>query len=158
MLHYRCWFECIDDDQMSFSILLHGETEEDIQAQINEMIEDERQESGREYRAQCEPMTTEELIAEKENDLKRRVEFVYLDAITSPETTMKEYHKLQKDPDTRWKAIDYFVNKVRVGKLVQGSANLDKLSVQSYNDYVKRLMDAKTMTEYQSIIEEIKKI
>lgn len=158
MLHYRCWFECMDDDQMSYSMLLHGETEEEIQAQVDEMIEDEKQESGREYKAQREPMTTEELIAEKEDELIRRVKFEYLNAVTSDGITIREYHRLQRNPDTRWKAVDYFEEKIRVEKIVQGSANLDKLTVRLYNEYVKRLMDAKTMTEYKSIVEEIKKI
>ena len=158
MVHYRGFFECINDDRMSFATLLHGETEEDVQSQVNEIIESERKESGMEYKAQLDPMTTDEVIAEKENDLKRRVEMVYLDAMLGPDATVMEYKKLQRNPDTRWKAIDYFANKMRVERLVQDSANLDRLSVRLYNDYVKKLMDAQTMTEYQATIEEIKKI
>ena len=158
MVHYRGWFECINDDRMSFTTLLHGETEEDIQTQVNEMLECEKQESGMEYTAKIEPMTTDEVIAEKENDLKRRVEMVYLDTMLGAHATVREYNKLQRNPDTRWKAIDYFTNKMRVERLVQDSANLDRLSVQLFNNYVNKLMVAKTMTEYQSIIEEIKKI
>ena len=158
MLHYLGWFECADDDQMSFSTLLHGETEEDIQTQLNEIIECERKESGMEYKVQINPMTTEEVIAEKENDLKIRIISVYLDSVTNPETTVKEYMKLRKNPDPYWKAIDYFMETIRAEKLVRDTANLDKLSVRLYNDYVNKLMNAKTMTEYQSIIDEIKKI
>ena len=158
MVHYRGWFECINDDRMSFATLLHGETEEDIQTKVNEIIESERKESGMEYKAQLDPMTTDEVIAEKENDLKRRVEMVYLDAMLGQDATVMEYKKLQRNPDTYWKAIEYFMETIRAERLVRDTVNLDKLSVRLYNDYVKKLMNAKTMTEYQAIIEEIKKI
>ena len=158
MQHFRAMFSSDNAKDKGFFTFLHGETIEDINTQVNEIIEEERQENGTAYQVDLQPITTEELVKEKECDLKMLIERIYLDTLTNPRTTIREYMNLKKNPDTYWQALDYFMTKIRTEKILQKEANLEKISVKQYNIFLEKLIRAKTMNEYMAIIEKVKTI
>ena len=114
---------------------------------------------GKKLEAFAEQVSVKELIAEEENYLRNRIRQDYLLEMRG-EVSLKELcdwrQGEEKNEEEYYRAVRFFLNKMRMRNALERSIDLEKISAAEYNTLISRLPLANDRAAFEIILNEAK--